>query len=106
MSKYAVVESGGKQHKVAEGDVIAVEKLESAAGNTIELDKVLLIADGDQVVVGKPFVTGAKVVAKVEAEGRGKKVIVFKYKNKSRYHRKLGHRQPFTRLSIQQIVVG
>ncbi len=75
-------------------------------GATIELDRVLLIGDGEQVALGQPFIAGAKVVATVLGQGRGRKVIVFKYKPKARYRRKIGHRQPYLRLAIQEIVVG
>ncbi len=75
-----------------------------AQGSTVELDKVLLVADGDKVTVGTPTIDGAKVVATSEGEGRGKKIIVFKYKRKSRYRKKTGHRQSYTRLTIDRIV--
>jgi large subunit ribosomal protein L21 len=81
-----------------------VERLAVAEGNTVELDKVLLIADGERVVVGTPTVDGAKVVATAQGEGKGKKVIVFKYKPKVRYRKKTGHRQLYTRLVIDKIV--
>jgi len=84
--------------------VIDVERLDAAEGKTIELDRVLLIADGDKVTAGKPVVDGAKVVATSQGEGKGKKVIVFKYKPKVRYRRKAGHRQFYTRLAIDEIV--
>ncbi len=102
---FAVVETGGKQYKVKAGEVIDVEKLPAEAGDSIELDRVLLVAAGDQVTVGTPTVPGAKVLATVLAQDRGKKVIVFKYKAKVRYRRKLGHRQDLTRLQINEILV-
>ncbi|HIC93080.1 MAG TPA: 50S ribosomal protein L21 [Anaerolineae bacterium] len=102
---YAVVETGGKQYRVEVGQIIEVEKLPFAVGEKVELDRVLLVADGDEVKVGQPTVKGAKVLATVVGHGRGKKVIVFKYKPKERYRRKLGHRQAYTRLLIDKIAV-
>jgi len=102
---FAVVETGGKQYKVKAGEVIDVEKLPAEAGDSVELDRVLLVSAGDQVTVGTPTVPGAKVRATVLAQERGQKVIVFKYKAKVRYRRKLGHRQDLTRLQINEIVV-
>ena len=84
--------------------MIDVERLDAAEGKTVELERVLLIADGDKVTAGKPVVDGAKVVATSQGEGKGKKVIVFKYKPKVRYRRKAGHRQFYTRLAIDKIV--
>ncbi len=101
---YAIIETGGKQYKVNPGQTIDVERLEVAEGNTVELDRVLLIADGERVVVGTPTVDGAKVVATAQGEGKGKKIIVFKYKPKVRYRKKTGHRQLYTRLVIDKIV--
>jgi len=101
---YAIIETGGKQYKVSPGQTIDVERLDVAEGNTVELDKVLLIADGDKVRVGTPTVEGAKVVATSQGEGKGKKIIVFKYKPKSTYHRKTGHRQLYTKLIIDKII--
>jgi len=101
---YAIIETGGKQYKVAPGQTIDVERLGAAEGNTVELDRVLLIADGDKVTVGTPTIDQAKVIATSKGEGKAKKVIVFKYKNKTRYHKKTGHRQPYTSLSIDKII--
>ncbi len=101
---YAVIETGGKQYRVAEGQTIDVEKLDVAEGGSIELDKVLLLADGDNVTVGRPLVDGARVLATAKKNGRGDKIIVFKYKAKVRYRRKNGHRQHFTTLSIDNIL--
>lgn len=101
---YAIIETGGKQYRVSSGQVIDVEKLGVAEGNTIELDRVLLIADGDKVTIGTPTVEGARVLATSRGEDRGKKVIVFKYKNKTRYSKKTGHRQPYTSLTIDRII--
>jgi len=101
---YAVIETGGKQYKVTPGQTIDVEYLGVAEGSTVELDRVLLIADGARVTVGTPMVTGAKVVATSQGDGKGKKIIVFKYKPKVRYRKKTGHRQLYTRLVIDKIV--
>jgi large subunit ribosomal protein L21 len=101
---YAIIETGGKQYRVNPGQTIDVERLDLAEGNTIELNRVLLIADGERVVVGTPTVDGAKVVATAQGEGKGKKIIVFKYKHKVRYRKKTGHRQLYTRLVIDKIV--
>jgi len=105
MAIYAIVESGGKQYKVSPGETIEVDKM-SVSGESIELDRVHLIADGDKVTVGKPLVAGAKVIADVLGDGRKEKIIVFKYKPKTRYRRKKGHRQHYTKLSIKDIVVA
>ena len=101
---YAVIETGGKQYRVTPGQVIDVERLDVAEGSTVELDKVMLIADGDRVTVGTPTIDGAKVVATSQGEGKGKKIIVFKYKPKVRYRKKTGHRQLYTRLVVDKIV--
>lgn len=101
---YAVVETGGKQYKVAPGQTVDVEKLPAEAGQTVELDRVLLISEDDKVAVGSPTVPGAKVIATVVEQVKGEKVIVFKYKPKTRYRRKTGHRQEYTRLAIKEIV--
>ena len=102
---YAIVKTGGKQYKVSPGDTIEVERLPWKEGEPLALEHVLLVADGDQVTVGSPEVAGAKVIADVLGEEKGKKVIVFKYKPKVRYRRKLGHRQTHTKLRIREIVV-
>jgi len=101
---YAIIETGGKQYKVTPGQTIDVDRLDIAEGNTVELDRVLLIANGDKVTVGMPTVDGAKVVATSKGEGKSKKIIVFKYKPKVRYRKKTGHRQLYTRLVIDKIV--
>ena len=101
---YAVLTTGGKQYRVQEGDVIYVEKLNAEVDSTVELTNVLAVSKEDgQLVVGKPVVEGAKVVAKVAAQGRQKKIIVFKYKPKKDYRRKIGHRQSYTKLTIEKI---
>ena len=101
---YAIIETGGKQYKVSPGQTIDVDRLDVAEGNSIELDRVLLISGDDKVIVGTPLVNGAKVMATSQGEGRGKKIIVFKYKPKVRYRKKTGHRQFYTRLTIDKIV--
>ncbi len=104
MEIYAIIETGGKQYKVAPGQTIDVERLDVDEGSTVELGKVLFIADGDKVTVGTPTIEGAKVVATSQGEGKGKKIIVLKYKPKVRYRKKTGHRQLYTRLAIDKIV--
>jgi large subunit ribosomal protein L21 len=99
---YAIIETGGKQIKVEKGQEIYIEKLNGEADDVITFDKVLLVG-GDDVKVGVPFVEGATVKAKVLKQGRAKKIIVFKYKAKKNYRRKQGHRQPYTKLLIEEI---
>ncbi len=99
---YAVIETGGKQVKVSEGSVIYVEKLDGEAGDTFTFDKVLMVG-GEQVKIGNPYVDGATVEAKVEKQGKHRKIIVFKMKPKKKYRRKKGHRQPYTKLTITRI---
>jgi large subunit ribosomal protein L21 len=101
---YAIVETGGKQYKVAPGQKIDVDRLTVGEGEDIELSRVLLIADGKDTVVGNPIIDGAKVVATCLSEGKSDKVIVFKYKPKVRYRRKKGHRQIYSKLEIKEIV--
>ncbi len=101
---YAVIETGGKQYKVTPGQTIDVERLDAAEGNTVELDRVLLIANGDNVTVGTPTIDKAKVIATSKGEGKAKKIIVFKYKSKTRYSKKTGHRQLYTSLAIDKII--
>ncbi|HEX74622.1 MAG TPA: 50S ribosomal protein L21 [Dehalococcoidia bacterium] len=101
---YAIIETGGKQYKVSPGQTIDVERLDIAEGNTIELGRVLLIADDDKLTIGTPIIDGAKVIATSQGEGKGKKIIVFKYKPKVRYRKKTGHRQLYTRLTIDKIL--
>src|SRR3954451_20022598 len=99
---YAIIETGGKQVRVEEGQAIYIEKLNAEAGETVTFDKVLFVG-GDNVKVGAPLVEGATVTAKVVKQGRGKKITVFKYKSKKNYRRKQGHRQPYTKLLIEEI---
>lgn len=100
---YAIIQTGGKQYRVAEGDVVVIEKLEAGEGEAVEFDRVLTVVKDGEVVVGKPVVAGAKVTGKVVAQGKGKKILVFKYKAKSNYRRRQGHRQPFTKVVIEKI---
>ncbi|HEX6595156.1 MAG TPA: 50S ribosomal protein L21 [Bacillota bacterium] len=99
---YAIIETGGKQVKVVEGQEIFVEKMDANENDSITFDKVLLVG-GDDIKVGTPYVDGATVTAKVEKHGRQKKITVFKYKPKKNYSRKQGHRQPYTKLVIEKI---
>lgn len=99
---YAIIETGGKQVKVEEGQAIYIEKLNAEAGETVTFDKVLFVG-GENVKVGNPVVAGATVTAKVEKQGRQKKIIVFKYKAKKNNRKKQGHRQPYTKVVIEKI---
>ena len=99
---YAIIATGGKQYKVSEGDIINVEKLGVEAGETVTFDQVLAVSDNG-MKVGSPFVDGASVTASVVENGRGKKVIVYKYKRKTGYHKKNGHRQAYTKVKIEKI---
>jgi large subunit ribosomal protein L21 len=102
---YAVIRTGGKQYRVEPGDTIRVERLVSPAGEKVKLEEVLLVADGDKVVVGNPRVPSASVVGTVVAQERGRKVRVFKYKRRKHYRRTRGHRQDLTALRIEEINV-
>jgi len=99
---YAVIFTGGKQYKVAEGDVVSIEKLDCEAGSEITFDKVLAVGD-DSLKVGAPYVEGESVEAKVIENGKAKKIVVFKYKSKKNERKKQGHRQPFTKVMISKI---
>ncbi len=101
---YAVIETGGKQLTVREGDVVKVEKLEAAPGDVVTLDRVLLLG-GETTKIGAPTIEGASVQARVVRQGRARKIIVMKYKAKTHYRRKTGHRQGFTELRIERIAV-
>ena len=98
---FAVIKTGGKQYKVAEGDVLRIEKLK-VKSEKLEFNEILLVSNGE-VKVGRPFVSGAKVEAKILEEGKGKKKMVFRYKSKTRQHKKKGHRQPYTKIQITKI---
>ena len=99
---YAVIETGGKQYKVEQGDTVFIEKLDVEAGETVTFDKVLIVG-GDDVKVGAPYVSGASVTATVAKNGKSKKIIVYKYKPKKHYHKKQGHTQPYTKVEISAI---
>lgn len=101
---YVVVETSGKQYKVSAGEMIDVDKLPLEVGEKVELDRVLLVADGEEVRVGQPIIEGAKVLATVTGHVKGPKIIVFKYRPRERYRLKKGHRQNYTRLMIDEIV--
>jgi large subunit ribosomal protein L21 len=103
--KYAIVEDGGKQYKAVEGATIEVDYYPAEIGETVDLSNVLLIVDGVSVNVGKPYITGAQVQASVAAQVKGPKLIIFRYKPKKRIRRKTGHRQKYTRLQIESIVL-
>jgi large subunit ribosomal protein L21 len=99
----AIIETGGKQYLVAPKDKVTIEKLDGNVGDTITFDKVLLVANDSNVNLGKPYVEGSKVTAKVLSQGRGEKLVIFKYRAKSRYRRKQGHRQSQTTVEIESI---
>ena len=100
---YAIIESCGRQYKVAEGDVVFFEKLEGEEGKKVTFDNVVLVSNDSKVEVGAPYVKGVKVEGKVVSHGKGKKIIVFKMKAKKNYRRKQGHRQPYTKVEITKI---
>ena len=101
---YAIVETGGKQYKVAEGDIFSIEKLKGhKAGDTVTFEKVLVIDDGKSTKVGTPYIEGATVEVELVEEGKGKKLSIMKYKAKSRYKRRIGHRQPFAKVSVKKV---
>ncbi len=100
---YAVIQTGGKQYKVNEGEVLKVEKLAGEAGDKITLEQVLLISDGQAVRIGSPVIDGARVTAEVIEQGRNRKITVYKYKKRKNYRRKQGHRQAFTKIKIEKI---
>ena len=100
---YAIIEACGKQYKVQKGDVVFFEKLDTEEGKTVTFDKVVLVSDEGKVQVGDPYVKGVKVEGKVVSHGKGKKIIVFKYKAKKNYRRTQGHRQPYTKVEITSI---
>ena len=103
---YAVIKTGGKQYRVAEGDSLRVEKLDAEEGSSVEFDKVLLVGEGSSVNIGKPFVDGGKVVATVEEQGKARKVHVIKFKRRQGYRRTKGHRQNVTRVRVTSISAG
>ncbi|HCP15871.1 MAG TPA: 50S ribosomal protein L21 [Peptococcaceae bacterium] len=103
---YAILETGGKQFKVQEGEVFKVEKLLAAEGETVEITKVLALVKEDGIVVGKPYLEDAKVLLKVVEHGKGDKVLVFKYKPKKKFRKIRGHRQPYTKVMVDKIIAG
>ena len=103
---YAIIESCGKQYKVAEGDVVFFEKLDAEEGKKVTFDKVMLVSEDGKVQVGNPYVKGVKVEGKVVAHGKSKKIIVFKMKAKANYRRRYGHRQPYTKVEITSIKIA
>lgn len=102
---YAIFQTGGKQYKVEEGDVIYIEKLNAGEDTTVEFDQVLMVAKDDSVIVGNPTIDKALVTGKLEKHGRGRKIVVYKYKRRKNYSRKQGHRQPFSKVVIEKIIV-
>ena len=100
---YAVIKTGGKQYRVQPGETVQVEKLEVEVGASVEFNEVLLVADGENVRLGTPHVAGVKVVADVVDQGRDAKILVYKYRRRKAWHRKQGHRQPFTALKVTEI---
>lgn len=103
---YAVIESGGKQHRVEPGEVLSLEKLDVATGETIDFDKVLMVADGDSLTVGAPYVDGGRVSAEVISHGRAKKVTIIKFRRRKHHRKQMGHRQWYTEVKITAISAG
>lgn len=100
---FAIIETGGKQYKVNEGDIIFIEKLEADEGETVKFDKVLALSVNDEFKSGAPYVTGADVTAKIVKNGKAKKLTILRYKPKKGYKKKMGHRQPYTKVQIEKI---
>jgi large subunit ribosomal protein L21 len=100
---YAVIKTGGKQYRVAAGDKLRIEKLAGNVGDTLTFSEVLLVGEGDNLKIGAPLVDGAKVEAKITAQDRAKKITIFKFRRRKNYHRKIGHRQPFTAVVITSV---
>ncbi len=103
---YAIIESCGKQYKVAQGDVVFFEKLDTEVGKKVTFKEVVLVSDDKKVEVGAPYVKGAKVEGKVVEHGKGKKILVYKYKAKKNYRRTQGHRQPYTKVEITKVAIA
>ncbi len=103
---YALVQTGGKQYRVQEGRAIKIEHIAGEPGDTVELGEVLLMSDGDDITVGAPLVVGARVLGTIAEQGRDRKIVVFKYKNKTRARKKTGHRQHFTRVRVDDILAA
>lgn len=106
MTTYAIIQTGGKQYRVSTGDVLRVESLSGEVDSTLELTDVRMVSQDGQVTVGNPTVPDARVRALVRGHGKGKKIIIFRFKSKKRYRRKTGHRQPYTELQIEEILLG
>ena len=100
---YAVISTGGKQYKLAQGDVCRIEKLDAEEGASVEIDKVLLIADGDNINIGTPFIDGGKVTATVKSHGRAKKVEIMKFRRRKHHQKRTGHRQYYTEIEVTGI---
>ena len=100
---YAVIEACGRQYKVQEGDIVFMEKLNLDEGASVEFDKILVVGEDSELKIGNPYVAGAKVMAKVEKNGKDPKIVIFKYKSKKGYRRRAGHRQPYTKVLIESI---
>lgn len=102
---YAVIKTGGKQYRVAEGDELRIEKLAGQVGEDVTFDRVLLASDGENVQIGKPYLENSKVVGHITGQGKHRKILVYKYKKRKGYRRKNGHRQPFTLVRIKDIEI-
>lgn len=100
---YAVIEAGGKQHRVQPGETLKIEKLEVATGSSIDFDKVLMVSDGDNVIIGEPYVVGGKVTAEVISQGRHDKIRIIKFRRRKHHMKQMGHRQWFTEIKITAI---
>ncbi len=100
---YAVIKTGGKQYRVAQGDVLRVEKLAAEVGASVNFERVLMVADGDNISIGAPFIEGGKVTAKVRSHGRGDKIKIIKFRRRKHYRRQMGHRQSYTEIEITGI---
>jgi large subunit ribosomal protein L21 len=103
---YAIIATGGKQHKVTVGDRLKVEVVDAVVGDSVTFDQVLAVKDGDQLQIGRPVLEGARVVAKVVEQGKAKKILIFKKKKRKQYRRTRGHRQPFTAVVVEEIHAG
>ncbi len=103
---YAVIESGGKQHRVEPGEVLKLEKLVASEGDTVDFDKVMMIGEGSDVKIGAPYVEGGKVTAEIVSHGRGDKVTIIKMRRRKHYRRQAGHRQSYTEVKIKEISGG
>ncbi|MEW7979194.1 MAG: 50S ribosomal protein L21 [Candidatus Sedimenticola endophacoides] len=103
---YAVIQTGGKQYRVSEGDTLKVEKLGAEEGASVDLDKVLMVADGEDIKIGTPYVDGGKVTATVKSHGRGKKVNIIKFRRRKHHMKRQGHRQSYTELEITGVSAG